>query len=217
MSVSIAESTPPKVYISYSHDSAEHVRRVLNLANRLRGDGIDCPKIRSELSPEADANEWSRKQIVESRFVLVVCSEIYERRFREKEEPGIGQGSWFEGMLIRQELNMGPSNRKYVPIIFDDVDRRFIPRELQSYTFYSVGLAEGFRALVKYLMDRANEEQPSLDRGPRNPSAQQAPPVRSETPTETPHGLEAEAADEEPEDERVPSVSFETLKQSDFT
>jgi SEFIR domain len=35
-------SDPPKVLISYSHDSPEHKDRVLVLSNRLRGEGIDC-------------------------------------------------------------------------------------------------------------------------------------------------------------------------------
>jgi SEFIR domain len=35
-------SEPPKVLISYSHDSPEHAQHVLELANRLRADGIDC-------------------------------------------------------------------------------------------------------------------------------------------------------------------------------
>ena len=33
---------PPRVFISYSHDSAEHRDRVLELADRLRADGIDA-------------------------------------------------------------------------------------------------------------------------------------------------------------------------------
>ena len=35
-------SAPPKVLISYSHDSSEHEERVLTFTDRLRGDGIDC-------------------------------------------------------------------------------------------------------------------------------------------------------------------------------
>lgn len=32
----------PRVFISYSHDSVEHKAFVLQLANRLRADGLDC-------------------------------------------------------------------------------------------------------------------------------------------------------------------------------
>lgn len=32
-------SAPPKVFISYSHDTVEHQERVLGLADRLKADG----------------------------------------------------------------------------------------------------------------------------------------------------------------------------------
>ena len=35
-------SDPPKVFISYSHDSKSHAARVLKLANELRRDGIEA-------------------------------------------------------------------------------------------------------------------------------------------------------------------------------
>jgi SEFIR domain len=34
-------SEPPKVFISYSHDSFEHTRRVRALADRLRSEGVE--------------------------------------------------------------------------------------------------------------------------------------------------------------------------------
>ena len=37
----MADPQPPRVFISYSHDSDEHAARVLDLANALRRDGID--------------------------------------------------------------------------------------------------------------------------------------------------------------------------------
>ncbi len=33
---------PLKVFISYTHDSPEHSRRVLSLSNWLRHEGFDC-------------------------------------------------------------------------------------------------------------------------------------------------------------------------------
>jgi hypothetical protein len=43
--------TKPTVFISYSHDSPEHVDRVLAFANQLRRDGIDCTLDQYETSP----------------------------------------------------------------------------------------------------------------------------------------------------------------------
>jgi hypothetical protein len=38
----LTEQRPPRVFISYSHDTFEHQERVLGLADRLRADRIDA-------------------------------------------------------------------------------------------------------------------------------------------------------------------------------
>ncbi len=44
-------SSPPRVFISYSHDSEEQSARVLALAEQLRRDGIDARIDQFEASP----------------------------------------------------------------------------------------------------------------------------------------------------------------------
>jgi hypothetical protein len=93
-------SDPPKVLISYSHDSPEHAQRVLELANRLRADGIDCTIDQYVLVPAEGWPLWMEKQIRGSKFVLMACTEIYYRRVMDEEEPGKGRGVRWEGRLI---------------------------------------------------------------------------------------------------------------------
>jgi SEFIR domain len=50
-------SESPKVFISYSHDSPEHEQRVLELAERLRADGINCTIDQYVVAP---AEGWPR-------------------------------------------------------------------------------------------------------------------------------------------------------------
>ena len=71
-------SEHPKVFISYSHDSDEHIDRVVDLSNRLRENGIDCQIDQYEESPPEGWPRWMTKQIKGARFVLVVCTEKYE-------------------------------------------------------------------------------------------------------------------------------------------
>ncbi|MGA9058968.1 MAG: hypothetical protein WB763_20945 [Terriglobia bacterium] len=40
-----------RAFISYSHDSAEHLDRVWDLCEHLRSDGVDCRIDQHELSP----------------------------------------------------------------------------------------------------------------------------------------------------------------------
>jgi hypothetical protein len=42
---------PPRIFISYSHDSEEHSARVLELATRLRSEGVDAWLDRYEPAP----------------------------------------------------------------------------------------------------------------------------------------------------------------------
>jgi hypothetical protein len=97
-------SDHPKVFISYSHDSDEHINRVVDLSNRLRGDGIDCHIDQYEDSPSEGWPRWAINQIKAAGFVLVVCTENYERRFRGIEDTGKGLGVKWEGAIITQEL-----------------------------------------------------------------------------------------------------------------
>jgi hypothetical protein len=90
----------PKIFISYSHDSAEHVQRVLTLANRLREDGIDCMIDQYVVVPEEGWRFWTERQIRDSDFVLLVCTESYRRRFMDEEEPVKGLIVRLEGRLI---------------------------------------------------------------------------------------------------------------------
>ena len=50
--------TTPTVFISYSHDSAEHADHVLALADRLRQDGIDCTIDQYETAPAEGWPKW---------------------------------------------------------------------------------------------------------------------------------------------------------------
>jgi hypothetical protein len=55
------DTHPPKVLISYSHDSPEHADRVRELSDRLRADGIDCILDQYEVSPPEGWPLWMDK------------------------------------------------------------------------------------------------------------------------------------------------------------
>jgi len=66
---------PPKVFISYSHDSPAHAAKVLALSNRLRGNGIDAVVDQYEPFPPRGWIEWMKHQVRDAQFILVVCTE----------------------------------------------------------------------------------------------------------------------------------------------
>ena len=78
----------PKVFISYSHDSPEHAERVLTLSDRLRQDGIDSHIDQYEVSPPKGWPRWMVNKVEWADFVLVVCTETYQQRFKGKAPAG---------------------------------------------------------------------------------------------------------------------------------
>jgi hypothetical protein len=56
--MAVNETDHPKVFISYSHDSREHIDRVRELSDRLRAEGIDCILDQYEASPPEGWPRW---------------------------------------------------------------------------------------------------------------------------------------------------------------
>jgi hypothetical protein len=71
------ETAPPRVFISYSHDSPEHCDRVLEFADRLRTDGVDAMIDQYIQSPPEGWPSWCQAEIEKAGFVLMVCTETY--------------------------------------------------------------------------------------------------------------------------------------------
>ena len=122
-------SEPPKVFISYSHDSPEHAQHVIELAERLRSDGVDAQLDQYVAgTPARGWPRWMEDQLDSSEFVLVICTETYRQRFLGHEEPGIGKGADWEGSLITLELYHDRSDtNKFVPVLFERQDESFTP------------------------------------------------------------------------------------------
>src|SRR5436305_14829781 len=90
----------PKVFISYSWDSPEHLDRVLELSDRLRADGIDCILDQYEVAPPEGWQRWMERQIEEADFVLVICTARYLRRVKGEEKPDVENGVRWESVIM---------------------------------------------------------------------------------------------------------------------
>src|SRR5690242_14408022 len=103
-------SKHPKVLFSYSHDSPEHKKRVLALAERLRTDGVEAQLDQYVAgTPTEGWPRWMLNQLDWADFVLVICTETYYRRFRGSEKLGKGRGADWEGNLITLDLYQAKS------------------------------------------------------------------------------------------------------------
>jgi hypothetical protein len=145
----------PIVFISYTHDSEEHKEQCMALKLRLLGHGIECIIDQDIESPPEGWPLWCERQIEKAHFVLVVCTETYNRRFNLDEEAGKGKGARYEGYIIRQMLfEDGALNPKFIPVIFTQDDQRFIPRILSGVTHYLITDPNRYRKLYRRLTDQ---------------------------------------------------------------
>ena len=71
-----------KVFISYSHDSAEHSERVLRFADALRCHGVDAEIDRYYQRPPQGWPAWCEEQLRPeiSSHVLMICTQTYHDR-----------------------------------------------------------------------------------------------------------------------------------------
>jgi hypothetical protein len=154
---------PPKILVSYSHDSLEHEQRVLMLADRLRGDGIDCMIDQYVLVPEEGWPLWMERQIRDSNFVLMVCTETYLKRVLSEEQPGKGLGVRWEGSSIYNAIyNAGVMNTKFIPLLFGVGDTSHIPMPLKGTPFYEPLTEAGYEDLYRRLTNQPRAVKPEL-------------------------------------------------------
>ena len=155
---------PPRVFISYSHDSPEHAERVLALANRLRADGVEAVLDQfEEFGPPEGWPRWMTKHLREADFVVMVCTERYYARVMGLEKPGTGQGVRWEGNQIFQYLYEADTiNRRFLPVLFDDGKPEHIPDPLRSFQRYQLDDEHGYLQLYRRLTNQPTVTAPAL-------------------------------------------------------
>lgn len=154
-----------KVFISYAHETDLHNEKIFELSERLRSEGIDCSIDQYEISPSEGWPRWSRNQIKQADFVLVVCTETYERRFEGSAPRGTGAGAKWEGAIITQELyNSEGNNAKFIPIVFDPDDVKHIPTEMRGGTYYILNSETEYDDLYRHLTNQPKAVKRELGR-----------------------------------------------------
>lgn len=93
-----------------------------------------------EHEPPAYWPNWMVQQIQDSDFVIVVVTKIYAERFKmQQEDPQLGRGVSWEGAVINSHVysNFGKSS-KFIPIVFEKDDRKYLPFPLSETSSYVV-------------------------------------------------------------------------------
>lgn len=147
---------PPIVFVSYSHDTPAHAKRVLTLAQQLRHDGFDVRL--DQYLPGPPPQGWPRWMLDEldaAQHVLVICTPTYHRRFRGHELTG-GLGADWEGAVITNQLYEARSHAasRFLPVLFEPADLMAIPEPLRATTHHLLTSDTAYHHLVDTLLGR---------------------------------------------------------------
>lgn len=102
----------PRVFISYSHDSAEHKGWVLDFATTLRNRGIDAVLDQWDLKPGDDLPHFMETELASCDYVLMICTDNYVMKANAG-EGGVG----YEKMIMTSTLLKTIDSNKVIPII----------------------------------------------------------------------------------------------------
>ena len=170
--MALPKQSNPRVFISYSHDSLEHTRRVRGLTDRLRANGVDAWIDQYVQDPEEGWISWMRSQVEQANKILLVFTETYHRRFKGNEEEGKGLGATFEGVIATQWLyESGGRNAKFRPVVFRAEDERFITVELRRFNRYRADTPENYQVLLRWLREKPQIVALPVEPGPDLPHA----------------------------------------------
>src|SRR3989344_6483764 len=154
----------PKVFISYSHDSPEHKLWVLNLATKLRNNGIDAILDQWELRPGEDIPSFMEKHIKNSDYILMVCTDEYVK----KANSGVG-GVGYEKMIITSDLIKKIDFKKVIPLIKQNGNKNtptFIETKLSIDFSYEKDFGFSYDELVRTIHNSPLYEKPEIGNNP---------------------------------------------------
>ncbi|MEL0607074.1 toll/interleukin-1 receptor domain-containing protein [Vibrio echinoideorum] len=152
-----------KVFISYAHESEVISDNILDFSNSLRAEGIDAEIDQYEECPAEGWPKWMMRQVQESNFVLVCCTKLFFDRANDFSGGDDGLGVKWETSLILQQLYaLNTGNTKFIPIIFDLGDKKYIPLALQPYTFYQLSNEHDIKKLINRLKGVSKSKRPPL-------------------------------------------------------
>lgn len=122
----------PRVFISYSHDSDEYRNWVIQLATRLRSNGVDIILDAWNTRLGSDLALFMEQGLSKSQRVICICSDCYLSKANE----GKG-GAGYEKQIMTSELIIDQSTDWVIPLIVNNSSDRKTPTFLGSRKYIS--------------------------------------------------------------------------------
>jgi len=179
--MSTASPPSPRVFISYSWTSDDHVEWVADLGERLMNDGIDVVLDQWSLKDGQDLNIFMEQMVTDPSIkrVIIVSDALYVSKADARR--GVGT----ESQIISQEVYQKVDQEKFVALIRerDEGGAPCLPVFLKSRKYVdfsdSDNEAAAYEALIRNIYERPVRRRPSLGKAPSHLFDETAPIVSS--------------------------------------
>ena len=155
----------PTVFVSYSHASEDHSNWVLQLATRLRSNGVDIILDKWNLDLGHDVGSFIEKGLSESHRILCICSTNYVNKANNG-KGGVG----YEKKIMTAEIMADLNNNWVIPIIRNNQRSATVPTFLAGslyVDFEDDRLYEGqYEQLLRSLLSEPVSPIPPLGKNP---------------------------------------------------
>lgn len=160
-----------RVFISYSHESREHVERVRRLYELLRANGVDARADFTAQELPQDWGLWTEEQVTAADRILVVTSAEYRRQASRAEAEPTGSGVRYEAKFLRDAMvrNQKAAIERFPLVLLPGISDDEVPRLFEGgQTRYRVDplTGEGVDRLLRVLTGQPGYVEPDLGAAP---------------------------------------------------
>ena len=158
----------PQVFISYSWTSNEYQEKVVQLATKLRRDGIDVKLDVWDLREGQDKYVFMEQCVNNAEIdkVLILSDQRYAEKADER-KGGVGD----ETTIISAEVYGNVEQTKFIPVIMerDSSGAPFLPAYLKSRLYRDLSgqnYDEEYRELIRTIYDEPSHQKPQIGKKP---------------------------------------------------
>ncbi|ASF43668.1 toll/interleukin-1 receptor domain-containing protein [Capnocytophaga endodontalis] len=157
----------PKVFISYSWDSEAHKNWVLNLATKLRENGIDAILDQWELELGKPIPNFMGKSIEISDRVICIMTPNYKTKSNAEDPKG---GVAYESSIMAAETIKNIITTKFIPLLREGNDNNAIPYFLIGRTYIDMrdnnSFEDRLEELLRGIYKEPKSKKPLLGKKP---------------------------------------------------
>ncbi|MED0667740.1 TIR domain-containing protein [Bacillus badius] len=158
-----------KVFISYAWSNPEHEKWVLELAERLEGNGVEVIIDKWDSTEGQNLNAFMQRSVNDPTItkVLVICDETYAKK-ADGFEGGVGT----ETVIISNEVYQDVKQTKFIPIISErsDEGEAYIPTYLKGTKYIDMSseqsYEDGYEKLLRNLYGKPEYVRPTRGKAP---------------------------------------------------